>query len=145
VIDMRALVTDQTQAAFLQVAALCLRDGSDGPEVLLVQTLRLRAWVVPKGWPVDGLSLPQSAAQEAWEEAGVRGMVQPDPIGQFHYSKVKKSGLPVHVRAQVFRMDVTDQAETYPEAHRRSRLWVQPAIAAQMVRDSELAALLRGL
>jgi 8-oxo-dGTP pyrophosphatase MutT (NUDIX family) len=145
VIDLRTLVTDQTQSSFLQVAALCLRDIPDGPQVLLVQTLRLRAWVIPKGWPVDGLSLQQSAAQEAWEEAGVRGGVQPDPIGQFHYTKVKKSGLPVHVRAQVYRLNVTEQADIYPEAHRRARIWVPPAVAATMVRDPELGALLRSI
>lgn len=139
---MRPLVTDQLQPAFLQVAALCLRNGPTGPEVLLVQTLRLRSWVIPKGWPVEGLSLAQSAALEAWEEAGVRGQLHPDPVGQFHYTKIKKSGLPVNVCAQIYRMDVTEQADTYPEAHRRQRAWLRPSVAAQMVRDPELAALL---
>ncbi len=141
----RAIPNDTLSPAFLQAAALCLRDAGHGPEVLLVQTLRLRQWVIPKGWPVDGLSLAQSASREAWEEAGVQGIVWPDPVGQFTYMKVKKSGLPVRCTAQVFRLDVQSVADSYPEAGKRLRLWAPLQDAAALVRDAEVGALLRAL
>ena len=139
------LIADQVRPAFVQTAALCLRDGSAGREVLLVQTLRLRQWVIPKGWPMKGKSLAQAAAIEAWEEAGVRGTVSDDPIGAFTYTKFKKSGLPVSCRAQVFRLDVKTIADTYPEAHKRNRQWFPVEKAAQIVRDPEVQMLLQSL
>lgn len=141
----RDLATSPSGPAYVQAAALCLRSGPAGREVLLVQTLRLRQWVIPKGWPVEGCSLSESAAQEAWEEAGARGTIWPDAVGHFTYTKIKKSGLPVQCRAHVFRLDVTETAETYPEADKRARLWVPVARAAEMVRDAELRPILLAL
>lgn len=139
------LIADQVRPAFVQTAALCLRDGPAGPEVLLVQTLRLHQWVIPKGWPMKGKSLAQAAAIEAWEEAGVRGTVSDAPIGAFTYTKIKKSGLPVSCRAQIYRLDVKKVSDTYPEAHKRIRKWFPLAQAAQIVRDAEVQLLLDSL
>ena len=139
------LMTVPSRSAFVQAAALCMRDGATGPEVLLVQTLRLRQWVIPKGWPIQGLTLAQSAEQEAWEEAGVRGHIFPDSIGTFTYTKVKKSGLPVRCCAHVCRLDVTSLSDHYPEAGKRHRQWVPTAQAADRVRDPELGMILRAL
>lgn len=139
------LIADQVRPAFVQTAALCLRNGPTGPEVLLVQTLRLNQWVIPKGWPMKGRSLAQAAAIEAWEEAGVRGTVSDTPIGAFTYTKIKKSGLPVSCRAQVFRLDVQKTAKNYPEAGKRNRKWFPIDQAAQIVRDPEVRLLLDGL
>ncbi len=139
------LLTIPSRSAFIQAAALCLRDGPAGQDVLLVQTLRLRQWVIPKGWPMPGLTLAQAAEQEAWEEAGVRGRIATAALGTFTYTKVKKSGLPVQCCAHVFRLDVTSQSDHFPEADKRHRQWVPVAQAAGMVRDPELAAILRKL
>ena len=38
----------------LQLAALCWRRGKKGIEVLLVTSSQGR-WILPKGWPIDGL------------------------------------------------------------------------------------------
>jgi 8-oxo-dGTP pyrophosphatase MutT (NUDIX family) len=140
-----ALLVDPQSPAFVQVAALCLRRTAAATEVLLVQTLRLRQWVIPKGWPVTGKSLAESAACEAWEEAGIVGTVRPDLLGCFSYTKVKKSGLPIRCKAHVFQIDVDSVADDFPEANKRVRLWQTPDIAAEMVRDPELGQILRTL
>lgn len=131
--------------SFVQVAALCLRDGAQGEELLLIQTLTRKMWMIPKGWPMDGLSLAEAAKQEAWEEAGVRGHIAPSPMGAFTYTKVKSSGLPVQCRAQVFRLDVTQISDSFPESHKRTRRWANPAQAASMVQNPQLARLLSSL
>ena len=56
-------------------------------EILLVTTRQTRRWIIPKGWPIKGLKAPQSAAREAYEEAGVRGKVGAKSIGVFSYEK----------------------------------------------------------
>ena len=54
-----------------QFAALCYRLRKGKPEVLLVTSRRSKRWIIPKGWPQNGMLPAQSAAIEALEEAGV--------------------------------------------------------------------------
>jgi 8-oxo-dGTP pyrophosphatase MutT (NUDIX family) len=50
-------------------------------EVLIVTTRQSKRWIVPKGWPIKGLTPSKSAAREAFEEAGVIGRVPKAAIG----------------------------------------------------------------
>ncbi len=127
---------------FVQAGALCLRAGKKGVEVLLVSSLTSKRWIVPKGWPMEGRTLADAALQEAWEEAGVRGTVEQTASGSFVYQKVVKNGIPVACRCEVFRVDVTDLADSFPEKGRRQRRWLRPAEAAKLVEEPELKALL---
>ena len=138
-------VMEFMRPSFVQAAALCLRDGPQGREVLLVRTLTRLHWIIPKGWPMKNRTLAEVAALEAWEEGGVLGSVAADPIGAFTYTKIKKSGLPVQCRPLVFVLQVTETRDTYPEAGKRTRAWVSLPQAAEMVHNPELAALLRSL
>jgi len=58
-----------------QVAAVCYRLRKLKIEFLLVRTRKGR-WTFPKGGVVRGLSRAQSAALEAFEEAGVHGRIE---------------------------------------------------------------------
>ena len=51
-----------------QFAALCYRIKRGKVQVLLVTSRRTKRWIVPKGWPMEGRTPADSAAQEAWEE-----------------------------------------------------------------------------
>ncbi|MGY6412253.1 MAG: NUDIX hydrolase [Alkalilacustris sp.] len=129
----------------MQVAALCLRTGPEGtPEVLLITSRGTGRWVLPKGWPMAGRSLAEAAAQEAWEEAGVRGTVEGRPLGSYGAEKQTDGGLALPCRVEVFALHVTEIADRFPEAGQRTRRWVAPAAAADMVREPDLRALLAG-
>jgi 8-oxo-dGTP pyrophosphatase MutT (NUDIX family) len=56
-----------------------VRDGTI--EVLLITSLTSGRWIIPKGIIEPPLSSAASAAQEAFEEAGVRGELS-GPVGQ---------------------------------------------------------------
>jgi hypothetical protein len=56
-------------------------------EVMLMTSRETRRWIIPKGWPHKGRTPHRSAAPEAYEEAGVVGRVQRDPLGSFSYQK----------------------------------------------------------
>lgn len=58
-----------------QVAAVCYRVNGQGIEFLLVQTRNGR-WTFPKGSAEPGLTHAQTAALEAFEEAGVHGRME---------------------------------------------------------------------
>lgn len=129
----------------LQVAALCRRDGEEGLEVLLVTSLDTGRWIVPKGWPMRGKTLAEAALREAWEEAGVTGTVHPEAVGNYVYTKRRKTGLDQRCEVLCFLVDVDTLAEKYPEAGRRKRLWVRPKAAAKRVQEKDLKLLLRTL
>ena len=65
-----------------QVAAVCYRMRKRGVEFLLVQT-RSGRWIFPKGGVEPGLSAAQSAALEAFEEAGVHGRMEEIPFASY--------------------------------------------------------------
>ncbi|SLN29212.1 NUDIX domain protein [Falsiruegeria litorea R37] len=130
----------------VQVAALCLRDGTDGHEVLMITSRGTGRWIVPKGWPIEGLNGPETALQEAWEEAGVKDAhAQKSPIGRYNYDKVLSNGTSEPVETQVYKINVSELSDEYPEASQRQRQWMSAGEAANLVREPQLKAILLSL
>ena len=127
----------------MQVGAICCDPAAQ--KVLLVTSRDTGRWVIPKGWPMAGRSLSEAAAQEAWEEAGVRGDIKTREYGRFGYDKGQDSGFAVPVEVRVFLLSVTTLHDDFPEAEERKRRWFSPAEAARMVIEPELKALLNSL
>jgi len=125
-----------------QYAALPWRQ-APGFEILLITSRETRRWVIPKGWPMPGHSAAESAAQEAYEEAGVRGEMSSQAIGHYGYRKRLRGGAKKRFRVEVFAMEVTEVLDQWPEAHERARQWLSPAEAAIRVDEAELAVLIR--
>jgi 8-oxo-dGTP pyrophosphatase MutT (NUDIX family) len=125
-----------------QYAALPWRQAS-GLEILLITSRETRRWVIPKGWPIPGKSAAESAAQEAYEEAGIRGQMAAQAMGHYFYSKRQRGGAKKRFRVEVFAMEVTEVLGEWPEAHERARQWLSPEEAVALVEEPELAALIR--
>ena len=125
-----------------QYAALPWRAGETGTEVLLITSRESGRWVIPKGWPIKGKGPHRSAAQEAFEEAGVKGDPNRRAVGIYHYDKRLKSGRLQHVRVFVFPLKVGSEADVWPEKGQRERAWTTPAQASQLVDEPELRKLL---
>lgn len=129
-----------------QTAALCWRVGADGLEVLLITSRETGRWVLPKGWEISGLSLPEAAAREAWEEAGVIGDVSSEQIGLYTYDKVldrdSKDMALQPCAVAVFAMQVQKLASEFPEHRQRRRKWFAPDRAARKVEEPELKSIL---
>jgi len=125
-----------------QVAALCYRT-SPRLEILLVTSRETRRWVTPKGWPMKNRLDHEAAAREAFEEAGVEGVVAPAPFGVFGYDKTLKSGGVRPVLAALYPLRVEVEHARWPEKSQRARRWYTVAKAASMVQEDDLAALIR--
>jgi ADP-ribose pyrophosphatase YjhB (NUDIX family) len=123
-------------------AAPWRRNAAGEIEILLITSRETRRWVIPKGWPIKGKTSAKSAAQEAFEEAGVRGKIAKRPVGTYAYDKRLKNGRLQHVRVAVFALQVDSEAEAYPEVGQREKLWLPPAEAAHQVDEPELMDLL---
>jgi 8-oxo-dGTP pyrophosphatase MutT (NUDIX family) len=109
-------------------------------EIMLITSRETKRWVIPKGWPMDGRTNSESAAQEAYEEAGIKGSTTKESLGFFEYQKRGKGQL----RVDVFAMRVTEVLDQWPEAHERTRQWFPSETAAGLVDEPQLAALIRG-
>ncbi|MBY6152101.1 NUDIX hydrolase [Vannielia litorea] len=127
-----------------QFAALCYRVVEGEVEVLLITSRRRKRWIIPKGWPMDGRSGAQAAAQEAWEEAGAKGKAHPRCLGVYSYTKVSgpRKGLPCLVA--VFPVEVSELHDSFPERKQRKRKWFSVRKAASKVEEPELRAILAG-
>ena len=117
-----------------QAAAIPVRDG----RVCLVTSSSGKRWVIPKGCMELGKTAGEVALQEAWEEAGLVGMLQPEPVGSYVYEKYGNEYL-----VMVFRLQVTGAADDWPERALRQRTWLTPAEALDRIDDRGLRELIR--
>lgn len=122
---------------FTQSAVLPYRIVDGQIEIMIVASRRGTRWVVPKGVKEPELSPGDSAAKEAFEEAGVRGQVDERPIGHYDY---EKWGGVCHVA--VFPMAVSESVsdeewEKSEESHRHRR-WVTVREARRLLDEKAL-------
>ena len=117
---------------FKQFAALPYRLRDGDVEIMLITTRKKKRWSVPKGWPIKRSTPEQTAAIEAFEEAGVRGDVGAKSIGRFKKRRVRNNQS-VLCDVQIFPMEVKQQKRKWPEKRQRSRIWVDPRTPAILV------------
>jgi 8-oxo-dGTP pyrophosphatase MutT (NUDIX family) len=121
-----------------QVAALPWRRGEGGLEFLLVTTRTTKRWLIPKGWTMDGKADHDAAAIEAYEEAGVKGLVSSMPAGQYGYVKMLRDGKTRYLNVRVYALQIEEVLEAWPEQAERERRWVSKREALEMIGEPEL-------
>jgi 8-oxo-dGTP pyrophosphatase MutT (NUDIX family) len=140
--DPHLALAPVSPSALGQMASLCWRLRKGRVQVLLVTSRETRRWVIPKGWPMEGVTLEAAAAREAWEEAGVTGQISSDPLGRFVYDKVLRDRSVRSCCVTVYPMRVKEMRGRWPERKERRRKWFSPEKAAKKVAEPELRALL---
>lgn len=113
--------------------------------MLLVTSRETKRWVVPKGWPIDGVKSHASAAREALEEAGVRGRMIASAIGAFHYNKHLNNGTEARCEVKVFPLEVKSQRKCWREKGERKSRWFELSKGAKLVEEPGPQRLLRNL
>jgi 8-oxo-dGTP pyrophosphatase MutT (NUDIX family) len=126
-----------------QCAALAYVESEGSTLVLLITTRRRGRWTIPKGWPKSHMADAELAAREAREEGGVEGEVGTAPLGSFDYTKRLHVFSWARCRVAVYPLRVDQQLLTWRERQSRSFLWVEPEKAAKLVRERQLAEILR--
>ncbi len=138
-----AVTREQDGELPVQTGALPWRlSGSNRIEILLVTSRRSGRWTIPKGWPMPGKSLAEAAEQEAFEEAGVRGTIDPKPIGTFRHVKTQLVTGELEVDIVVHPLWVDRELPKWPELGQRKRRWFSAKEAAKRVHSPELAELI---
>lgn len=122
-----------------QVAAIPYRVNPKGDiEVLLVTSKKRGRWVLPKG-NVQRFGRPyRCAAREAFEEAGVLGVIEPLPAAKYRQLKgCDPLGL-TEVVIEAYPLQVNTELRAWPEGRIRQRQWMSIPAAMTAVQDAEL-------
>ncbi|BDI20098.1 NUDIX hydrolase [Nostoc cf. commune SO-36] len=131
-------MSQKVSKVFTQSGAIPYRVNNGKIEILLITTRDFQHWVIPKGDIPNGMSPPDSAAKEAWEEAGVIGQVDMNKLGTYKY---RKQGKTYHVKMYLLAVDML--SEDYPEANKRKRQWVEVNKAIRRVKFNSLKRILK--
>ncbi|MFM1904351.1 MAG: hypothetical protein RLZZ440_2251 [Planctomycetota bacterium] len=115
-----------------QAAVVAIRNG----RVCLITSSSGKRWLVPKGNLQTGRDLRETAAREAWEEAGLVGRVKQRPLGVYEFTKLGR----LH-EVVVYRMRVRAAKRNWPERDRRRRRWLRPDKAAERISHAALREL----
>ncbi|WP_245306168.1 NUDIX hydrolase [Roseovarius aestuariivivens] len=126
-----------------QFGALCYRIVKNKTQILLITSRRTKRWVIPKGWPMQGKTPAESAVQEAWEEAGVKGKVTGPCLALYSYEKRVPGMGTLPCAVMVFPVKVSALSDRFPERTQRKRKWMSPKKAAQKIAEPELAHFVR--
>ena len=110
---------------------------------MLITSREQHRWVVPKGNPIKGLNQHETAAVEAFEEAGVSGIPCPTPLGEYYYIKRRSDGTTRNVTVALFPLAYQNQAKTWPEQDERDTRWFDLDGASDAVDEPDLKALIR--
>ncbi|HLO47349.1 MAG TPA: NUDIX hydrolase [Kamptonema sp.] len=102
-------------------------------EIMVITSSTGKRWVIPKGLVEPDMTPQDSAAKEAWEEAGLIGNVLPTLLGIYEYPKW--GGI---CRVEVFLLQVETVMENWPEAKKRKREWVSINKAVKRIEEVEL-------
>ena len=113
--------------------------------MFLITTRASRRWIIPRGWPTKGLSLAESAAKEAAEEAGIIGQIDDRVIGTYDYRKRIDAGYQVDCRVFVYPLHVLVHQLDWKERGEREVCWCPIEKATSMVADDGLSNLLGDL
>jgi len=119
-----------------QVAAVCYRVQDGELEFLLVRTRKGR-WIFPKGGVEPGLTFAESAALEAFEEAGAHGKIEEAPFTSYALKKLQKAESELMpVRAYLCEVTRTGPAQ---EMYRDPK-WFSQAKAKQRLAEGRSQA-----
>ena len=131
-----------------QVAAVCYRFRGSRLEFLLVQTSGGR-WIFPKGGVEPGRTHAESAALEAFEEAGVHGRIEKIPFTRYYRKAVQspkeEPAVSVHL-CEVSRLERPQESNRCPswfsadKAKQRLRKDRAPELGAELLRVVDKAA-----
>lgn len=110
-------------------------------KLLLISAGSKQKWGFPKGVIEPGFSPQASAAKEAWEEAGLKGVVMDQALGC--YSREKWHG---QCTIEVFPMTVTEMVDSHEwEESHRLRQWFSPKQAMEELNNPALSKMIKHL
>ncbi|XP_039060771.1 nudix hydrolase 13, mitochondrial-like [Hibiscus syriacus] len=97
--------------------------------VLMISTPNRDDLVFPKGGWEDDETVHEAACREALEEAGVKGILDEDPLGVWEFrSKSRQNccNMEGGCRGYMFALEVTEELDSWAEQTSYERKWLSP-------------------
>lgn len=123
---------------FRQSSVVPYRITETGLEIMMITSIRRRRWIIPKGVVEPDMTPQDSAAKEAFEEAGIEGTVANEPLGRYHYKKWTGT-----CRCDVYAMKVEIVHNEWDEMVERDREWIDARDAVNRLRHKQLKLIVR--
>ncbi len=128
---------DKPKYFYFQSGVIPYRWDEGKLQILLISSRARSKWVVPKGIIEPGMDPEESAAKEAFEEAGIGGTVHSIPVGNYSFNKWGGT-----CQVQVFPMEVQTVLDDWPERNFRRREWMSIEEAVECVQEPGLRDLI---
>ncbi|KAK9669811.1 hypothetical protein RND81_13G155900 [Saponaria officinalis] len=100
----------------------------DSLQVLMISSPNRHDLVFPKGGWENDETVHEAACREAFEEAGIRGILNNNQLGVWEFrSKTRqdKCSLDGGCRGYMFALEVTEELDSWPEQENHDRKWVK--------------------
>jgi phosphohistidine phosphatase len=110
-------------------------------QILIITSSKNKHWVIPKGICDPGMTAQQSAAKEAYEEAGVQGEVLDGKIGYYQYPKWDAV---CEVSVYPMRVNQLLDNDQWQESHRQ-RQWVSVQQAVSQLKNPDIKGIVATL
>ncbi len=108
--------------------------------ILLISNNSGDKWVIPKGIVDRNLKPAESAAKEAFEEAGVKGKLLKPALGRYKMKKWDGK-----CRIKVFLLLAEEVLDNWPEESYRKRTWVEIGDVEKYIKKKKLLRILSGI
>ncbi len=95
-------------------------------------------WVLPKGHIEESHSPQETAVREAFEEAGIHGVVSDIPVGAYDYHKFNRN---YHVL--IYMLKITETLEKWPEKMFRKRQMLPLEDALEVLSDGNVREIVK--
>ena len=109
-------------------------------KILLITSRNEKKWIIPKGIIENHQTPRQAALAEAFEEAGVEGVLHDIKMGVYYYSKWNST-----CRVHVFALNVQNEHHEWDEDFFRKRKWYNLEDALNKVKSKDLKKLMSKL
>ena len=122
-------------AVIRQSGVIAVRESRQAIEYLLITSRRRKRWLFPKGSVPEGMDARSAAAMEAYEEAGVTGVVMRS-LGSYW---TRKGG--AWCAVTLYLMRVTEIHPRWPEQRVRTRRWMRREAALDALTRHDLRSI----
>jgi len=100
-------------------------------KIILITSRSGKKWILPKGFIDEGLTPSESAQKEAFEEAGVTGIVSAESAGSYNYTRQMKD-----YEVSLYPMKTENIKDHWPESSERERIIVSLKSMKDYINDS---------
>ena len=107
-------------------------------KIVLITNIKSKRWVIPKGVIELDLTPQASAVKEAYEEAGIKGIVEENEVGSYQY--VKWGDI---CTVKVYLLKVTNLLTDWPEKDKRTRRLCSVEEALSMIEEEGLKRIIK--